>query len=144
TVLQTLRYNRTFANPPDNTTDAAWESLYPKLGTFFTHAPAIPSRSTFSVFHQLHCLDGIRHAYWQAMNAALDGKQLSEKDFLMMSSPSHVRHCIDLLRQGLMCNADRTIEVKDDKGGVLGFGTTHHCVDWKELIRKIDKWQKTA
>jgi hypothetical protein len=74
------------------------------------------------------------------MNAALEGKRLHEKDIPMMSSPSHVRHCIDLLRQSLMCNADRTIEVKDDKGGVLGFGTTHKCVDWSKMIRKIEEW----
>jgi hypothetical protein len=57
-----------------------------------------------------------------------------------MSSPAHVRHCIDLLRQVLMCHADRTVEEKDDKGGVLGFGTVHKCVDWIELISKIDAW----
>ena len=74
------------------------------------------------------------------MNAALKGEQLFEKDIPMMSSPPHVRHCIDLLRQSLMCNADRTIEIKDNKGGVLGFGTTHQCVDWQELIHKIDAW----
>jgi hypothetical protein len=39
-----------------------------------------------------------------------------------------------------MCHADRTVEEKDDKGGVLGFGTVHKCVDWIELISKIDAW----
>ncbi|KAH7412345.1 hypothetical protein DE146DRAFT_642852 [Phaeosphaeria sp. MPI-PUGE-AT-0046c] len=139
-LSKTLQYNRTFTNPPDNQTNAAWHELYPRRGTFFTHAPEAPQRSTLSVFHQIHCLDGIRHAYWQSMNAALEGKRLHEKDIPMMSSPSHMRHCIDLLRQSLMCNADRTIEVKDDKGDVLGFGTTHKCVDWSKMIRKIEEW----
>jgi hypothetical protein len=78
------------------------------------------------------------------MNAALEGKQLIETEIPPMSSPSHVRHCIDLIRQSLMCNADRTLEVRDETGGVRGFGTTHQCVDWNELIDKIDSWQRRA
>jgi hypothetical protein len=78
------------------------------------------------------------------MKAALEGKQLREKEIPMMSSPPHVRHCIDLLRQSLMCHADRTVEVKDDKGGVLGFGTKHECADWNELVEKIDSWQRAS
>lgn len=55
-VSQTFKYNRSFSYPPSNHTDAAWETLYPKFGTFFTHTPEAPYRSTLSVFHQLHCL----------------------------------------------------------------------------------------
>ncbi|KAI1092133.1 S-adenosyl-L-methionine-dependent methyltransferase [Rostrohypoxylon terebratum] len=46
------------------------------------------------------------------------------KRALQEHSLSHIRHCIDLLRQSLMCNADLTIELKDEElGGVTGFGT---------------------
>lgn len=49
-------YDRDFSYPPSNSTNAAWQTLFPARGGFFTHAPEIPERSTLSVFHQLHCL----------------------------------------------------------------------------------------
>jgi hypothetical protein len=49
-------YDRDFSYPPSNSTNAAWQNLFPARGGFFTHAPEIPQRSTLSVFHQLHCL----------------------------------------------------------------------------------------
>ncbi|KAI0448080.1 S-adenosyl-L-methionine-dependent methyltransferase [Xylaria telfairii] len=43
---------------------------------------------------------------------------------LQEHSLGHIRHCIDLLRQSLMCNADLTVELKNEElGGVTGFGT---------------------
>ena len=46
-----------------------------------------------------------------------------------------MRHCIDLLRQALMCNADTTIEVVDPAvNGVHGFKTVHTCKSWSQLI----------
>lgn len=68
---------------------------------------------------------------------------MSDEEFTVMTSPSHVRHCVDLLRQSLMCSADRTLEVKDDKGGVSGFGTVHHCYDYEELLYTVEKWQES-
>ena len=60
----------------------------------------------------------------------------------MMYSPPHIIHCIDLIRQSLMCQPDLTIEVKDPEiGGVTGFGTQHQCRDWEELINWTSKWQ---
>ena len=59
-----------------------------------------------------------------------------------MSSPPHIRHCIDLVRQSLMCRPDITVELKDDEsGGVRGFGTEHQCQDWNELIAWTSKWE---
>lgn len=59
-----------------------------------------------------------------------------------MSSPPHIQHCIDLIRQALMCQADTTVEVKDKEiGGVTGFGTTHVCHNWGELIDWVTAWE---
>ena len=58
------------------------------------------------------------------------------------ASPRHVRHCIDLLRNVLVCQPDLTLEVKDDElGGVTGFGTEHQCVNWKELVDWTTQWE---
>lgn len=60
----------------------------------------------------------------------------------MMASPPHIRHCIDLLRNALMCQPDLTVEVKDaTAGGVHGFGQTHQCVDWRHLNEWTSRWE---
>lgn len=70
------------------------------------------------------------------------GRKMAEEDFPFMSSPAHIRHCIDLLRQSLMCQPDTTIEVKDKEiGGVTGFGTEHQCREWDQLIEWTRRWQ---
>lgn len=57
------------------------------------------------VFHQLHCLNMIRKALnpepYQAMTPGDDG----EDELLGMH---HVDHCVDSLRQSLMCSVDVT------------------------------------
>ena len=59
------------------------------------------------------------------------------------TSPAHIRHCIDLIRQSLMCNADTTIEVKDEEiNGVRGFGTLHQCKNWRGLVRWTEETQE--
>ena len=59
-----------------------------------------------------------------------------------MTSPAHIRHCIDLLRQSLQCQSDLTVEIKDkDKGGVTGFGTEHKCKDWTQLLTWLQRWE---
>ncbi|KAK4233593.1 hypothetical protein C8A03DRAFT_19366, partial [Achaetomium macrosporum] len=47
-------------------------------------------------------------------------------------------HCLDYLRQSLMCNADVTLEDLDfgegkALGSVTGWGTQHMCRDWERL-----------
>lgn len=139
---QIFRYNRTFGEGPSSTTDRAWEELFPEQGGFFAHPALAPKRSAFSVFHQLHCLNGIREGYWTVFQAATEGRRVAEQDLPMMSSPPHIRHCIDLLRHSLMCNPDTTVEVKDEEaGGVTGFGTEHQCKDWDQLLAFTRKWQ---
>ncbi len=48
-------YNRTFAEN-SVASEEAWEALFPKQKGYFTHPTLAPERSTFSVFHYLHCL----------------------------------------------------------------------------------------
>jgi hypothetical protein len=72
-----------------------------------------------------------------------EGRIISDDDMPMMSSSPHIRHCIDLLRQSLMCRPDTTVELKDDEvGGVKGFGTEHLCKDWDMLVDFIIKWEE--
>ncbi|KAI0388942.1 hypothetical protein F5Y17DRAFT_166167 [Xylariaceae sp. FL0594] len=134
-VSQTFIYNRSFSYPPSEATDRAWDEIFPAGGTFFPHPTNISERATFSVYHQLHCLNGLSKGYWANQIAASRGETLSDGDLPMDLRASHMRHCIDLLRQSLMCNGDTTLEVVDKAlGGVKAFGTEHaSCLDWNEL-----------
>ncbi|KAF2687592.1 hypothetical protein K458DRAFT_466989 [Lentithecium fluviatile CBS 122367] len=152
-----FEYNRTFGEPPSDTTNAAWESLFPKHGGFFVHPKLASKRSAFSVFHQMHCLDELRHGFYvlhdqviayanmKSEEATAKGEGATgEKRALPEHSLGHIRHCIDLLRQSLMCNADLTVELKDEAlGGVTGFGTAHQCVDWQGLLEWMRPWEET-
>jgi hypothetical protein len=47
----------------------------------------------------------------------------------------HTRHCIDFLRQMLMCHADLTVEQVDPSlGGIKGFGRKHTCMIWDDIM----------
>jgi hypothetical protein len=70
---------------------------------------------------------------------------MNESELPMMISPPHIRHCLDLLRQSLMCYPDTTVEQKDEEaGGVHGFGVMHRCKKWDELLRWTADAQKSA
>lgn len=74
--------------------------------------------------------------------AYADLAKANERRALPEHSLGHIRHCIDLLRQSLMCNADLTVELKDAQlGGVTGFGTQHRCTDWQGLLNWIQPWE---
>ncbi|KAH8822119.1 hypothetical protein DL96DRAFT_1819696 [Flagelloscypha sp. PMI_526] len=90
-------------------TDEAWRNLYD--GTFIriskSEAARLPNRTypiadeagyyiaQFDVFHQLHCLNTIR-------------KTLNPERYVgdMGLEEEHIRHCIDSIRQSLMCTSD--------------------------------------
>lgn len=93
--------------------------------------------------------DGIRRNYYRLYATARDNvrgilrEDRKEVEMIEGKAMAHVRHCIDLLRQSLMCLADTTVEVKDDvRGGVRGFGVEHRCSDWEELGDLMGKWQQ--
>ncbi|KIY03958.1 uncharacterized protein Z520_00650 [Fonsecaea multimorphosa CBS 102226] len=136
-----LEYNASFGDAPNTVTEAAWDSLLPVQGGFFQHPEIATARSDFAVFHQLHCLNGIRQAYWFTHDAMVTGRRLSDAEFPDMISSRHISHCIDLLRQALMCQPDLTVEVKDERGGVTGFGTVHQCKDWQQLMGWMAEWE---
>lgn len=55
----------------------------------------------------------------------------------MPRSINHMFHCMDYLRQTILCNADLTVEwealtVKErlPTGHIDGYGITHQCRDW--------------
>ncbi|OCL07610.1 hypothetical protein AOQ84DRAFT_408592, partial [Glonium stellatum] len=134
--ILSFSYNRTFAEAPSPETDAAWESIFPPHGGFFNDKEMAPTGASLAVYHQLHCLDGIRHAYYVLFDAVMEGRNVTFYELDDYSTDWHTRHCLDFLRQMLMCNADLTIEEVDPSlGGIRGFGTgrQHECVVWEDV-----------
>ncbi|OTA99910.1 hypothetical protein M426DRAFT_66888, partial [Hypoxylon sp. CI-4A] len=134
-VPSIFQYHKEYAMRPSEESQQSWESLFPrKCGHGFVRHPTIsPDMTGVAVYHQLHCLDAIRHGYWGARDG-LDPNQHSK--------PGHIRHCIDYLRQSLMCHADTNLEPIDiDLGGVNGFGFPRKCRDFTKVTAWTDKWR---
>ncbi|KAF2019172.1 hypothetical protein BU24DRAFT_114526 [Aaosphaeria arxii CBS 175.79] len=137
-----FKEDQKYANRPNLTTNKAWLDLFPMQGGFFRHPKIAPERSTFSTFHQLHCLDGIRHGYWSLFDMVMQGQKMAESELPHHASAQHFMHCLDLIRNAMMCQPDLTVEVQNDKlGGVEGFGTEHSCIDWKKLVDWTSEWE---
>ncbi|CAG8971171.1 hypothetical protein HYALB_00010171 [Hymenoscyphus albidus] len=106
-----------------------WTKVPPRGRGIIYNPSVAPSAKGVAIWHQLHCLDALRKIYW----SSLDG---SKPDLQM--KPPHVKHCIEYMRQALMCNADTTLEPIDDElGGVTGFGNKRKCRDVM-AIREMD------
>ncbi|RFU24747.1 hypothetical protein B7463_g11597, partial [Scytalidium lignicola] len=76
-----------------------------------------------SMFHQLHCLAGLR----MALQASSEGKFVG----IDQDDDLHWPHCMDYLRQTLLCNADSTIE----RPPVIN-GTLQHFINGADDTRK--------
>jgi hypothetical protein len=80
---------------------------------------------------------GIRQAYYASTGH--DDQKSSHQEH---SDPAHIRHCMDYLRQSLMCAADSTLEpVNFALGGVTGWGFKRQCRDYSALVEWSDKWR---
>ncbi|TFY69821.1 hypothetical protein EVJ58_g199 [Rhodofomes roseus] len=74
-----------------------------------------------SMFHQIHCLSMIRESLINGIN-------------------DHAAHCLNFMRQAVLCNADTTLEAITE--------TTHTCKDWTQVYDFIaenqNNWPKKA
>jgi hypothetical protein len=113
-----------FSGVPDPRKEEAWEELLQnfnvrvteeemrRLGKLEDNLP-LPDGGYFgslTVFHQLHCIWRVQTAlypkyYWADLT--------EEEAFLNLG---HSEHCLDVLRQSILCNADTSmITMKWDK-----------------------------
>lgn len=83
--------------------------------------PLHPQESVYqlAVFHQMHCLSKIRDA--------LVPRKEHENDIT-----NHTLHCVEYLRQTLLCNADTTLDPTIDYLR-YGVGTKKTCRDWRAV-----------
>lgn len=96
-----------------------------------------------TITEQSFSQDGLRYGYHLNREAALAGQKLLDEKTPWDLKVHHMRHCIDLIRQALMCNADTTYEIVDEKvNGVHGFRVEHQCKNWKQLVDWTNIQQK--
>ncbi|KAG2035912.1 hypothetical protein BDR03DRAFT_983376 [Suillus americanus] len=78
-----------------------------------------------SMFHQIHCLQTIRLALINGPNG-------------------HSGHCLNFLRQAILCNSDTTLDpvyINGSTAGSDGLGVTHICRDWSQVYAYIKENQ---
>lgn len=85
-------------------------------------------------------MDILRRSFYEVYDsrqAMIDeGNAVHVKDNITLD---HVLHCIEFLRQSIMCHADTTIEAEDIRlHGVVGFGIAHSCRRWDQMVEWVD------
>lgn len=78
--------------------------------------------------HELHCL-------YRLVNAL-------NIHTLPTSHHAHSLHCLDYIRQGILCDADLTLEPFDPLELVASkgkLGAVHVCKDWTKLLKSMEE-----
>ncbi|TVY89605.1 Oxidase, partial [Lachnellula willkommii] len=136
--------------------DKLWNQLMPRdnaVGSGFLRVPhprkyAMPRSKkvegdieeaeiySVSMTHQLHCLGVIRDVI----------TKYSKGDKSRFAGAGHEYHCLDYIRQGILCAGDTTldhaeIEYNPDgserKYGFTGADATHRCRDWEAITEVL-------
>lgn len=84
--------------------------------------------------HQLHCLNLLRKASWP--------EYYGPKDISFQDTPEvvrmHLDHCIEMIRQNIMCNADVTMITWDwvqrHSFPYPNFNTRHQCRNYEKIL----------
>lgn len=79
-----------------------------------------------TMFHELHCLRMLSRAFSKAGDV----------------SPDHVKHCLNYIRQGVLCAPDLTLEFgnfEDRDFTSERTGATHVCRDWSLIYTAMDE-----
>ncbi|KAE8356756.1 hypothetical protein BDV28DRAFT_144878 [Aspergillus coremiiformis] len=102
------------------------------------------TRNTYmvSVYHQLHCLKVLHLALLPVMMHGATVESGATGDGF---EHHHLEHCLDYLRQSVMCSGDVTLEPPDEhpekgKSPLQGWGVRHVCRSWNE----IEGWRRTV
>ncbi|KAL1859076.1 hypothetical protein VTK73DRAFT_7595 [Phialemonium thermophilum] len=98
---------------------------------------------SLSVTHQLHCLAVLRDVIIK----------YEKRDKSRFAGDGHEYHCLDYIRQSILCAGDTTLDHADDRsvdedGRVLRYGftgarSTHQCRDW-EAIKTFAEQHKSG
>jgi len=101
------------------------------------------------MYHQMHCLDSLRFSILGRNHPARRDNGMKDKRMV-----DHAQHCLNYLRQTILCAADLTLEpeVVLGSGDVAeGLFATHVCRDWskvhtfvEENFKEWEQWKNTT
>ncbi|KAJ9606918.1 hypothetical protein H2200_008929 [Cladophialophora chaetospira] len=143
---------------PDDETDRRWQDLYNDYATsviseeeaknLITPTLRIPGTAKYlvqlDVFHELHCLNDMRKLLYPERFDGIQNLTAANgtvnRDTNMFR---HWEHCVDSLRQTLMCHADVSpipfhINRPMDSGIFPRLATTHTCRNFT----KVQEWAR--
>ncbi|KAJ5632708.1 hypothetical protein N7490_009047 [Penicillium lividum] len=84
--------------------------------------------------HQLHCLLSIRHALAPEYYATEMASMYKPENEVY---PTHISHCIELLRKQIMCKAEGSLFTYEwsptQHAPMTNFAVEHKCVDWDSM-----------
>ncbi|KAF7345934.1 hypothetical protein MVEN_01615700 [Mycena venus] len=108
--------------------DAQWDALIPPGGGLVRMGPE-NELFMLSMYHQLKCLDIIRRDY-------VDG-WMGKND----TSPV-TRHCLNYIRQMILCRGDRRLECVVDPDGAhaVEIRGTQTCRDWTQVYDGVREY----
>ncbi|KAF1963933.1 hypothetical protein BU23DRAFT_72452 [Bimuria novae-zelandiae CBS 107.79] len=138
-----------YAGPPSERVDEAWKKLLHHINIRVSHGEMQSTNQTsvpladgngflawMDVSHQLHCVKYLRQ--WIYRQHYHPDVGLDEEPHWLL----HIDHCLDLIRQALMCRADTSIMtfnwVANRSEPMLKLDSPEHvCIDWEDLMRKV-------
>ncbi|KAI3318834.1 hypothetical protein HD806DRAFT_511125 [Xylariaceae sp. AK1471] len=136
-----MHFNGSFAQSSDAKSDALWDSLFPEKLGFVKHPELAPDVAGIAVFHELHCLNILRTAYFTSLEGNLEEVAAAGQDANHRTSRHHIRHCFEYLRQSLICLADSNLEnMNYTTQGVSGWQTERTCRNFEGLKSWADHW----
>lgn len=91
-----------------------------------------------AVFHHLHCLNELRMALDNGNHESIPRNENHHQDKV------HLNHCVDQIRQALMCHSDLTpVPMKELEGEAeLGNSQEHTCRDFDAIWQWVGERSK--
>lgn len=86
-----------------------------------------------ALMHQIHCVAIIKHAFMVYRRSDATSHDVGIH---------HIDHCVEYLRQAIICHGDLTLERPSTQTypqGTTGWGDVHQCRDWDQIISVIRK-----
>ncbi|KAH9947858.1 hypothetical protein B0H21DRAFT_691091, partial [Amylocystis lapponica] len=150
----TLNYSSIYRGPPSPDIDAVWDKVtHDVYSTSITTDTLLKVGKTvrpssvkfpeekgggymalYEVSHQLHCLNLLRKYSYREYYAPITAAFFADPVFFR----THLDHCIEMLRQTLMCNADAGLVTFDWVAGFPtpypDFNTLHRCRNFDRIM----------
>ncbi|KAF7794600.1 hypothetical protein EIP86_005736 [Pleurotus ostreatoroseus] len=139
-----------FCGGPSDEVDDAWTSLYNYKGPSQisrAEADRLPKKTLpipddpdhyivqLSVLHNLHCLNFLRKTIYMDHYADPATGNVGKIPGAMV--PDHIGHCLNMLRQALMCSADLSVNTmmwSDSKNQAMWDpDSVHTCKNWEAI-----------